>query len=164
MRILGILAAALLAASASASAADRPCTKADAAAASKAIDRVVGWQQLHKVWQDWHHCDSGEAADVFTDAVLRLAVDWKSPESLASAMHDDPGYRAFVLAHLKGAGKDDRDAVYSRAKASCPSGQAAFCGEIAQAVSSDAAPKPKAPADETLDRTPLGRIPDARKK
>lgn len=156
MRMLVILAAALVAASAAA--ADRPCTKADAAAASKAIDRVVSWQQLHKAWQDWHHCDSGEAADVFTDAVLRLAVDWKSPEALAAAMRDDPGYRAFVLAHLKGAAKDDRDAVYSRAKTGCPSGQAAFCGEIAQAVSSEA---PKAPANETLDLTPLGRIPDA---
>jgi len=158
MRIPVILASALLAASAAA--ADRPCSRADAAAASKAIDRVVGWQQLHKAWQDWHHCDSGEDADIFTDAVLRLAVDWKSPQELASAMRDDPGYRAFVLAHLKGAGKDDRDAVYSRAKSSCPAGQDAFCGEIAQAVRSDA-PKAKAPADETLDLTPLGKIPDA---
>jgi hypothetical protein len=157
MRIPMILAAALVAASAAA--ADRPCTKADSAAASRAIDRVESWQQLHKAWQDWHQCDSGDAAEVFTDAMLRLAVDWKSPEHLASAMRDDPGYRAFVLAHLKGAGKDDRDAVYSRAKASCPAGQAAFCGEIAQAVGTDA-PKPKAPADETLDLTPLRRIPD----
>ena len=158
MRIPVILATVLL--SLCAAAADRPCTKADAAAASKAIDRVVGWQQLHKAWQDWRHCDSGEAADVFTDAVLRLAVDWKSPESLASAMRDDPGYRAFVLAHLKGAGKDDRDAVYSRAKASCPSGEAPFCAEIAQAVASEA-PKAKAPAEDSLDLRPIGRTPDA---
>jgi hypothetical protein len=161
MRIPVIIAIAFI--SLSAAAADRPCSKADAAAASKAIDRVVGWQQLHKAWQDWRQCDSGEDAEIFTDAVLRLAVDWKSPEHLASAMRDDPGYRAFVLAHLKVAGKDDREAVYSRAKASCPAGQAAFCSEIAQAVSSDA-PKPKGAADDTLDLTPMGKIPDASRK
>jgi hypothetical protein len=163
MRIPVIVAAVLLSASVSAGAADRPCSKADAAAASKAIDRVVGWEQLHKAWRDWRHCDSGEDADVFTDAVLRLAVDWKSPQELAHAMRDDPGYRDFVLAHLKGAGKDDRDAVYSRAKASCPAGEAPFCGEIAQAVSSEAPKAAKAPAEESLDLTPLGRIPDAKK-
>jgi hypothetical protein len=161
MRIPAILATVLVVASAAG--AERPCTKADAAAASKAIDRVVGWQQLHKAWQDWRHCDSGEAADVFTDAVLRLAVDWKSPQELALGMRDDPAYRDFVLAHLKGASKDDREAVYSRARKSCPAGQDAFCAEIAAAVKADA-PKPKAAAEDTLDLTPIGRTPDTAKK
>jgi hypothetical protein len=156
-----ILVAVLVAAT-TAAAADRPCTRADAAAASKAVDRVVGWGQLHKTWQDWRQCDTGETADVFTDAVLRLAVDWKNPETLAGAMKEDRGYRDFVLAHLKGAGKEDREAVYSRAKKSCPGGLDAFCGEIADAVRSEGA-KPSAGPGESLDLTPI-RIPDAPKK
>lgn len=153
---------AVLFAAVTAAAADRPCSSAESGAASKAIDRVVGWSQLHKAWQDWGRCDAGETADVFTDAVLRLAVDWKNPEALAEGMKADRGYRDFVLAHLKGAGKEDRDAVYSRAKKSCPGGLDAFCGEIAEAVRSPAAKAGAAP-DDTLDLTPI-RIPDAPKK
>ena len=70
--ILGLM----LAAAALAHAADKPCSKADAASAEKAIDRVVTWQQLHKAWQDYRHCDADAVGDVFTDALLRLTVEW----------------------------------------------------------------------------------------
>ena len=125
----------MLAAAAGVHAADKPCSKADAATAEKAIDRVVSWQQLQRAWQDYRHCDTGAVADVFTDALLRLTVDWKNVDALAGAMRSDPQYRDFVVLHLKSeAAKDDRDAIYSRAKASCPSGLDAFCGELADVV------------------------------
>ena len=66
----------------------------------------------------------------FADAILRLAVDWKDIKTVSAQMTKDPGYKAFVQAHLKAAIKDDRDAVYSRAKTLCPSGQDAFCADI----------------------------------
>ena len=155
MRIPVFVAA--LAFAAAASATDRPCTKADAAGAGKAIDRVDTWEQLRKAYQEWGRCDSGETADAFTDALLRLAVDWKNPDAMASAMRDDRGFHDFVIAHLKSdAAKDDRPSVYSRAKKSCPAAQDAFCAEIADAT---------APAKaETLDLAPMTRIPEAPKK
>jgi len=127
-----ILVVCLLALASFANAADKPCSKADAANAEKAIDRVVAWQQLHKAWQDYRHCDGEPAvSDVFTDAILRLAVGWKGVGELATAMKD-PQYHDFVYKHLKSdAAKDDRDALYSRAKKDCPSGQDAFCDEMA---------------------------------
>jgi len=131
-----VLAVCLFTAAACVQAADKPCTKADAAAAEKAIDKVVTWQQLHKAWLDWRHCD-GEAAvsDIFTDALLRLAVAWKNVDGLAGPMKAEPQYRDFVYAHLKSdAAKDDREAVYSRAKKDCPSGMDAFCGDMADTV------------------------------
>jgi hypothetical protein len=125
---------AALALATSAAAADKPCTKADAANAQKAIDRVITWPQLKKAFQDYRQCDSGEIGDAYTDALLRLAVDWKDVPQFADAMKD-PDFKQFVFAHLGSeAAKDDRAAVYSRAKASCPSGLDAFCAEIAEAT------------------------------
>lgn len=113
-------------------AADKPCSKAEAASAEKAIDRVVNWQQLHKVWQDYRHCDGEPAvADMYTDAIVRLAVGWNNVTELAAAMKD-PQYHDFVYAHLKSdAAKDDRESLYARAKKDCPRGQDAFCDEMA---------------------------------
>ena len=118
-----------------ANAADKACSKADAGAAQKSIDMVVTWQQLHKAWQDYRHCDADPAvADVFTDALLRLAVAWKGVSQLASDMKDAQ-YRDFVYAHLKSdAAKDDRESVYSRAKKDCPSGQDTWCDEMAGTI------------------------------
>ena len=117
-------------------AADKPCSKADSAAAQKAIDMVVTWQQLHKAWQDYGHCDADPAvADIFTDALLRLAVAWTGVKQLAADMKDAQ-YRDFVYKHLKSdAAKDDRESVYSRAKKDCPSGQDTWCDEMAGTIS-----------------------------
>ena len=130
------LAVCLLAVAAFANAADKPCTKADASNAEKAIDRVVTWPQLYKAWQDWHQCDNeASVSDVYTDAVLRLGVAWKNVDGLATPMKSDPQYREFIYKHLKSdAAKDDRDAIYARAKKDCPSNLDAFCTEMGDTV------------------------------
>jgi hypothetical protein len=114
-------------------AANRECTKSDSANAQKAIDRVMTWTQLQKSFQDFGQCDSGAVAETYSDALLRLLVDWQDIPTLAGAMAD-PAFKQFVMAHLKAASKEDRDAVYSRAKSSCPAGKDAFCGELAEAA------------------------------
>ncbi len=153
IRIIAIFAGAL-AACAVAVAADRPCSKADAAAAQKAIDRVEGWQQLEKAWRDYRHCDSGGVADYYTDALLRLIVDWKDVATLSELMGKDAQYRDFILEHLKSdAAKDDRPMVYSRARKDCPADLKAFCDEIAAATKGS--PSRKA---QTFDFTPLQPI------
>jgi hypothetical protein len=118
-----------------AQAADKACTKADAANAEKAIDKVLNWPQLQKAWQDFRHCDSDKVADSFTDALMRMMVDWKSMDSLATAMQKDPQYKEFIYAHAKSeAAKDDAAMIYSRARASCPKNLDEFCAELADAV------------------------------
>ena len=109
------------------------CSKADAASAQKAIDRAMTWPQLQKAQKDYGQCDAGEVGDAYSDALLRMLVDWQDIPALAAAM-GDPAFRQFVLSHLRAAPKEDRDAVYSRAKASCPGGKDALCGEIADAA------------------------------
>jgi hypothetical protein len=126
------LAAAFVACDASA---QKTCTPADAAKAEKAIDRVVSWEQLYKAYQDYAYCDTGSVDDVFTDALLRLVVDWKNVDGLAKPMEKDRGYRDFVHKHLNSpAAKGDLDNVYSRAKVSCPKGLDAFCSDLAMTV------------------------------
>jgi len=128
------LACMIAGAALGASAQDKQCTKADEAAASKAIDRVVQWGQLQKSWQDYRHCDSGAIDDAYTDALMRMLVEWKKPEALAGSMDKDPAYAAFVIKHIKSpAAKDDRESVYSRAKGACPANLTAFCDKIAEA-------------------------------
>jgi hypothetical protein len=136
MGIRGVLAgvAACLAFNA-AQAADKPCTKSDTANAEKAIDRVLNWPQLQKVWQDFRHCDAAAVGDLYTDALMRLMVDWKNMEALAAAMQKDAQFKDFVYAHLKSpAAKDDLAMVYSRARTGCPKGMDEFCADLADAV------------------------------
>lgn len=128
-----LLALALAAAALPAAAQNKPCTKADHAAAEKAVDRVLTWGQLHKTFQDFRHCDSGPVDELFTDAVLRLTVEWKNVGAFAEAMQADAAFKAFVFKHLRSpAAKEDLESVYSRAKASCPPKQESFCAELAE--------------------------------
>ena len=114
---------------------DKPCTKADSEKAEKAIDRVVTWPQLQKAWLDYGHCDTGEVAEGYTDALLRLLVPWKDVEILAAGMKTDAKFRDFVYKHLKSpAAKDDRPTVYARAKTACPKGQDEFCAGLVEVV------------------------------
>lgn len=114
---------------------DRACGKADAANAEKSIDRVNSWAQLQKAYKDFHHCDSAPAvADLYSETVVRLIVDWKNVDAFAAEMQSAP-FKAFVIEHLKRpVAKDDLDSVYSRVKASCPAKHEAFCAELAEVV------------------------------
>jgi hypothetical protein len=123
-----------------AQAADRPCSRSDSANARRAVDAVVTWPQLRKAWADYRQCDTGDVADMYTDALLRLAVSWKNADQLAADAEKDPQYKAFVVEHLKSpAAKDDVASIQSRVSASCPKGHDAFCAELAEALKPGAA-------------------------
>ena len=115
-------------------AADKPCPPADMSKAEKAVDRVATLDQLYSTFKDYGYCDTGTVADGFSDALLRFLVDWKGVDGLATPMSKDPAYRDFVVRHLKTASKADGDAVYARAKMSCPKGMETFCADIANAA------------------------------
>jgi hypothetical protein len=115
--------------------AQKNCSPTDSAAAEKAIERVVTWQNLQKAWQDYRHCDKGTVDDAFTDAIMRLMVGWKHVDVIAGSMAKDAEFKAFVQKHvLSPAAKDDREDLYSLAKKSCPARQDAFCAELADVV------------------------------
>ena len=130
MRVATLVVALILAGPAIA--ADKPCTKADATNAQKTLDRASSWPQMQKAWQDFRHCDAEATADQFTDALMRLIIDWKNVDTFAGAMKDAQ-FKSFVHAHLQSpAAKDDLEDVYARAKSKCPQGLDAFCAELAE--------------------------------
>jgi hypothetical protein len=123
---------AVLAFAGAAAATDKPCTRADAANAAKALDRVASWAQMYGAWQEFGHCDAGATADQYTDSLMRLIVDWKNVDAFAGTVGKDAKFKQFVHAHLRSpAAKDDLEDVYSRARAQCPAGLDAFCAELA---------------------------------
>ena len=125
----------------SAHSADKVCSRSDIANAQRAIDAVVTWPQLRKAWADYRQCDNGEIAELYTDALLRLAVAWKNADQLASDAGKDAGYKAFVVEHLKSpAAKDDLPSIKGRLKSSCPKGSDAFCTELADSLKAADAP------------------------
>jgi hypothetical protein len=129
--------------------AQKACSPADMPKAQKAADMVVTWQHLNKAWRDYRQCDTGEVADTFTDAILRLLVEWKNVEALAEGMKD-PEYASFIRAHLQSpVAKDDLKDVRSRARQSCPKGQDAVCKQIADA----------AEGEKPIDLSPMAPVP-----
>jgi hypothetical protein len=115
--------------------AQKACSKADAAAAEKALERVVSWQALRKTYADYKHCDTEKVEDQFTDALMRLLVGWKNIDAVAADYGKDADYKAWITKHLMSeAAKDDREDVYSLAKKNCPKGQEAFCSGLADTV------------------------------
>jgi hypothetical protein len=116
--------------------AQKECSKADSAAAEKAVDRVVNPSGLYKAFKDYGHCDKPPVEDVFTDAILRLLVEWKDADTVATDAQRDAGYKQFLHKHLKSpvVGKEDREAIFSRAKSNCPMTQGPFCAEVMEVV------------------------------
>lgn len=144
----------LLAFATAAGAADKPCSKADAANAEKTIDRVLTWPAMHKAWKDYGHCDTGTVADLYTEALLRLIVgNWPKVAELEPSFTNDLAYREWILARISGGAlpKGDVDDVHDLTQNNCPKAQKRMCdtlheaAEKGQAKVAPAAPKPAAP-------------------
>ena len=124
---LCLAGAALMAAPAMA---QKDCGQAD-----KAVDKVVNYPGMYRAFKDYGHCDKGPVEDVFTDAILRLMVQWKDVDTVAADVQRDADYKKFIHRHLQSpAAKEDRDSIYSRAKSSCPMTQGPFCAELIEVV------------------------------
>jgi hypothetical protein len=145
MRVLRIAAAIVLMLASAAFAADKPCSKADAANAQKALDRAVSWPSLEAAVKDFGHCDTGELVEQFNEAVLRILVSgWKNVGSLAPIFERNAAFKGWVLERLSGEkiARDDKEDVRGLAKNSCPSGRNALCQQLLEAAS---VPSPTAP-------------------
>jgi hypothetical protein len=140
--------------------AQKTCSKNEAAAVEKALDRVNSWPALYKAYNDYRHCDHDNTADVFTDAILRLMVDWKNIDALAASVAKDAEYKKWMENHLLSpAAKDDLPSVHSRAKTMCPPSQAAYCADLATVTKSlTAGSTPASGSDNVLDFTPIKPI------
>ena len=120
MKTFASAAIALAALAGTPALAQKECSKAEAAAAEKAVDRVVNYPGLLKAYREYGHCDQAPVSEIFTDAILRLMVEWKDVDTVAADAQRDGEYKKFIHKHLRSpAAKEDRDSVHSRAKSSC---------------------------------------------
>jgi hypothetical protein len=145
MRLSHALPVFLLALAAQAFAADRPCSKADAANAQKALDRAVTWTALEGAVKDFGHCDSGELTEQFTESLLRILVSgWKNVGTLSGVFERNAAFKDWVLGRLAGdkLQTDDKEDVRGLAKNSCPVGRNALCQQLLEAATSAPAPAP----------------------
>lgn len=127
-------------------AAQKECGKAESAAAEKTTGFIVNYGQLSRAYRDYRHCDTGAVEENFTDAILRLLVEWKNVDTIAGDLQADPEYKKFIYKHLGPAAKEDRDSIFSRAKNSCPPIQDEFCKELMGVVRPSAEASGLAPA------------------
>lgn len=150
--------------------AQKTCTKADAANAEKAIDRVVSWGTMHKTWKDYGHCDTGQAGELFTEALLRMIVgSWPKINELEATFTNDIPYREWILARLSSGAlpKGDLDDVHDLTQNNCPKSQKRLCEALHEAAEKGQGkgappPKPAAPAPvPTAPAAPAAPAPSA---
>jgi hypothetical protein len=130
-------AALILAAALPAFAADKPCTKDDAALAEKAADSVLSWAALQRVVRDYRQCDQGELAKLLTDALMRVVIDgWPKLAEGAAAFDKDSEFREWVGRRLgsPAVNPDDAQAIRDLARANCPKGRTATCDFLLDSV------------------------------
>ena len=63
MKMLRVVLCCCAFAAATSVQAQKNCSPGDAAAAQKAIDKIVTWPNLEKAWRDYGHCDSGPVSE-----------------------------------------------------------------------------------------------------
>ena len=76
--------------------------------------------------------------DLFTDALMRMMVEWKNPDQFLKRYQSDAEFKAFVHKHMKSlTAKDDVKSVYSRVKSNCPANFTAVCAQLEEVAKAD---------------------------
>jgi len=113
-------------------AAENPCSEA-----MKAIDGVTTWSALQKTVRDYGHCDKGQTADFFTEALLRVYISgWPKVADAGPILEQDAAFKSWLTRRLSNPELSTQDTAEMRdlAKSSCPKGQDKVCGELLSAV------------------------------
>lgn len=77
------------------------CTKEDSIAAANIHFYIESWAGMKKLFENYAHCDDGQAAEGFSDAVGRLLIkNWRSLPELAKLAQANPEFLKFVLHHV----------------------------------------------------------------
>ncbi|MGE0356388.1 MAG: hypothetical protein AB7P08_05670 [Burkholderiales bacterium] len=125
-------AALLVAVALPAAASDKPCTEAD-----KAVDGVTTWAALRKTATDYAHCDKGQTAELFTEAILRVVISgWHKVADAGPILEKDEAFRRWLHKRLSSPSLATQDSAEIRdlAKSSCPKGQDKVCAELLNSV------------------------------
>jgi hypothetical protein len=106
--------------------------------AEQALDKVQGWNSLHRAFVQYEDCDNGGTAERFSDLVVHLlASQWNNVNELAVLANKHGDFLQFVLHHINAsASTDELEKVARYADTLCPQHAGSICKKIgAQAKS-----------------------------
>lgn len=108
------------------------CTNDMAMRADAAASPIKDWDALYSVYKSYAVCDSGAAAEGFSDSVAKLFVDhWTEFGKFASLAEKDDDFKYFAIGHIDETDDmDDLVRIASNAQKSCPAGQDKLCETI----------------------------------
>lgn len=137
-----------------AAAQDKPCAKA-----GESVDKVLTWTALRIAVKDYGHCDKGETKEIFTDALMRVAVGGWPKVAELGPLWEDAAFRGWIVKRLEdpASPKGDIDDLNDLAGASCPKGMLKVCEQLQVAINKGreaAAPKKSAPAPAPAPAAP----------
>ena len=91
---------------------------------------------MQQLLKHYAHCDDGEAAEGFSDAVGRLLIySWHRLPELAKLSQTNPELLKFVIRHIDATLlPEDLARIEFKANHQCSKGQNALCKKIAKAA------------------------------
>ena len=110
------------------------CTKEDSIAAASIHFYIESWAGMQELYKHYAHCDDGEAAEGFSDAVGRLLIkSWRRLPELAKLSQANPGFLKFVLRHIDSTLlPEDLARIEFKANHQCTRSQNTLCKKIAK--------------------------------
>ncbi|WP_238537967.1 hypothetical protein [Paraburkholderia atlantica] len=115
----------------------KACTENDAVEADAMVDHLDSWPQINTAFSKYSHCDDGEIAEGYSEAIERLLTDhWKASPELDAQIKLNPSLESFVLRHINSTlDTDDLAKIVTLATKSCPEGMIPLCKALVNAAS-----------------------------
>lgn len=103
------------------------------ASREQAVYAVRNWQDLRRVYCEFHGEVDGVVAGAFVDKVSQLLDEqWQTVSLLNQMIKANKQFNEFILANLNDAVPADRAVrIKKHAERSCPAGASNFCREVA---------------------------------
>jgi hypothetical protein len=95
------------------------------------------WARINTAFSKYGHCDDGEIAEGYSEAIARLLIDhWKALPELDAQIKLKPPLESFVLRHINSTlDTDDLAKIVTLSTKSCPKGMSPLCKALVNAAS-----------------------------
>lgn len=136
MRVIAVVALALVAAALPSVACGKECTKLEAYAAEAVSAYLDSWKNVHRAFTEFGHCDDGAIAEGFDEAISLLwAKQWQDLPQMLSYTEKNEDFRGFVYKRIwsETVPEERWEKILTKARKKCPSGGEAFCAKIIRA-------------------------------
>ncbi|WP_454739444.1 hypothetical protein [Cupriavidus necator] len=79
----------------------RVCTGEEAQKAEAVLAVGRSWENLHRQFVQYAHCDDGAIAEGFSESITLLLADhWETIRQVSPMVASDPAFRKFIIRHI----------------------------------------------------------------